>query len=471
MRNILSWRLAAVSLTAAAGLMIQAAPPSKPSLTATLTTWDGTPERRGSLELIAKEGWTVSGGGGAVSESALAAVYLETPPAASTKPEVILANGDRFRAIIKETAQKKISVEGREELRDFVTFEASFGATVEMDLERLQAILFWQRLSGVPPEVQKTVLEKVLAETPPTGKDLVALDLGGGVDLDDSSYVGTDLLKAGTVARQIPDPDDAAATKNIEAGLLAVRLKAPAPPPGLPPGSAGPTAILTLADGGRLTGRVDGVENQTVKFATVHGFSAGIPLREIRQIDFAHEGIAFLSDLTPAKVTARRFADPEANPDGLWPHLAADYPAAPGEARRLPLTCRGRVYRKGLGMHSYARVAYAVPPGFSRFAAEVGLDDHVADEANPDAAGVVVRVWGDGKLLYESGFLTIRSAPAKVNVAIANIKTLELETDWGDRKDLEHLLTSAKPPVPLDQFLRQTDMLDRVSWGHAALVK
>ncbi len=456
-------------------MFLQAAPPAKIPGRVRARLLGERPLAEGILQRVDDTGWTI-GEGAAIPDGSILAVYVEGASALpSQRPEICFANGDRLRASVKGAATKGD--------REILQVETTAGALIDLDLERIQGILFWSRLSALPRDEQDRIVEKVLAEKPDFEKDLLAVDLGEGtVDLDGSGYLSGEILKAGAVTREVPDPDNAEETKTIQAGLLAGRLKFPAAAPGLP-GGAAPAAVLALADGGVLTGRARALtehaldekgerKEKRLSFETVHGFALEIPLLSVRQLDFLHDALAPLSGLKPSRTEFRRLVTGEGEKavDRLWPHLAEDRPAAPQDANARTLKLRGLSYRRGLGTHAHCRVAYEIPAGFSRFVADVGVDDHVAHESSPDAAGVIARVYGDGKLLYESPLLTVRSDPAFLSVPVTGVKVLELETAWGTFKDTETLL-AANPPLSQEEFLKQTDILDRACWGHAVLVK
>lgn len=442
----------------------------KPPPDVRIVTLDGA-ETAGTFAGVADGVWRLDAREEGIPAGRVLSVYFPFDPSTATtaQPIVTFANGDRLRAVVSGAEQKKMSVDGREELRDFLALETAFGGPFAVDLERIRSVVHPQRLAALPPELREPLEEKLHADDPNLRKDLVAVDLGGGAaDMDDGAFIDPQILVAGAVARQVPDPDNSGAMKTIQAPLVAARFKFPA----APPAPEGTTAVLHGRDGTRLTGRLAGgtAEARTISLETVHGFACAVPLSEIRQIDYRHPGLVFLSDLPDPDLSVRRFlADGEAA-DLLWRHFAKDHPAGPGGAvAALPLRLRGRLYEKGLGTHAYARLGYALDGSHTRFIAEVGIDDHVLEEAAPEAAGVICRVWGDGRLLYESPLLTADAPPATVCVAIAGVRRLELETDWGTRKDLETVLTDET--TTREDLLRQTDVLDRAVWGHAVLVK
>lgn len=106
--------------------------------------------------------------------------------------------------------------------------------------------------------------------------------------------------------------------------------------------------------------------------------------------------------------------------------------AAAGSGR--PLTLRGAVFTKGLGVHAEARVQVFLGRRSARFLATVGLDDEVK------APGTVTfEVWGDGDLLWESGLVTRDTANVNVDVEVKGRQMLTLVvTDAGDGKNNDH---------------------------------
>lgn len=436
----------------------RAAPPEEPP-NASASVLDGDKEAEGGATALSGGVWSL--GEHRLAESRILSLYFGARDRISLRAEVVFANGDRLRGKLESH-----KAEAGPPPRDLLVFSLEGGGEAKVDLSAIQSILLWDQLAGLGAEAKRMVLEQTIpAEGVSQQKDLMFLLKGGQLDREDHDFVDPKHLAAGSVEREIPDPEDISRTKLIRAPILAVRFKFPAEV--VPP--KGPLwAVLWAADGTRLTGKPESLAEGKLSFQTVHGFSLKIPLDRVRQIDYAQAGWRHLSDLPDPTVSARRFLDAGDPDDRLWPHFAKDRPIAPGRASELPLSVRGRLFRKGLGMHAYAKAAFTLPAGFKRFLAEVGIDDHVAEEAMPQAAGAVVRVYGDGKLLHQSALLTVQSPPERISVAVEGVRTLELEVDWQDR--LAEVLAK-NPPVPPEELWPQTDMLDRVSWGHCVLVR
>ncbi len=99
-----------------------------------------------------------------------------------------------------------------------------------------------------------------------------------------------------------------------------------------------------------------------------------------------------------------------------------------------PLKIGGRVFGAGLGVHAPSRGEFDLEGACSLFEATVGVDD--------ESFGTVeFKVWGDGKLLWESGVMSARAQPRTkdVKVDVSGVESLVLEvTDAGDGRDGDH---------------------------------
>lgn len=114
-----------------------------------------------------------------------------------------------------------------------------------------------------------------------------------------------------------------------------------------------------------------------------------------------------------------------------------------GEPRRdksiedNPLSIRGEVFEKGMGVHAVSELIYAVKPYYKRFVAVVGVDD----EKNDAPAGTVTfAVYADDKQLFKTGVLTPFDERVNVNVAIPDgAKQIRLVVgDGGNGNGCDH---------------------------------
>lgn len=96
-----------------------------------------------------------------------------------------------------------------------------------------------------------------------------------------------------------------------------------------------------------------------------------------------------------------------------------------------PISIRDQVYEKGLGVHAPSDIAFHLGGAFTRFTAEVGIDDFSADKQT--RGSVEFQVWGDDVKRYDSGLLVHDSPPEPVDVAIDGVDVLRLVvTDGGN---------------------------------------
>ena len=87
-----------------------------------------------------------------------------------------------------------------------------------------------------------------------------------------------------------------------------------------------------------------------------------------------------------------------------------------------PIRLNGVQYGKGLGVHAYSEVRYALYGNCSYLTAKVGIDDEVAT----GTGNVDFQVWADGNLIYDSGYVSGGAPRQSVNVSLAGRQTLGL---------------------------------------------
>jgi len=144
-----------------------------------------------------------------------------------------------------------------------------------------------------------------------------------------------------------------------------------------------------------------------------------VPFRIVSRIEVTNGKLIYLSDLRPSEVKETTL-------------LARSSPFQRDRSvSGLPLRLRGRSYPRGLGVHSRSELTYALDGGFKKLSAVVGVDDAVGG-----AGSVRFRVYGDGKVLYESPVLHGTDAPVPVDVDIHGALLLRLEVDYADQGDL-----------------------------------
>ena len=198
-------------------------------------------------------------------------------------------------------------------------------------------------------------------------------------------------------------------------------------------------AWIGLKDGSRLlSAKVEGSDGQTTRL-WVASLGAATPPWELSQramvfiqpISASH---AYLSDLTPAGYKHIPYLNIE------WPY---ELDATAGGA---PLRAAGQLYLKGIGMHSAARLSFAIPPNFARFESLAAISDAAGAEGS-----VVFRVFVDSQERFRSPLVRGGDKPVAVAVDLSNGRVLSLIVDygqWGDVRDDAVSLDARFAPAP-----------------------
>lgn len=185
-------------------------------------------------------------------------------------------------------------------------------------------------------------------------------------------------------------------------------------------------ASFTLMDGSVVSGRVEQANAASLRVATSLGFDADLPLASddpaapgLAAIQVHSDRVVYLSDLEPAGQRT----------DGLlhrpWP-ARFDRSVAGG-----PISLGGRVFEKGLGVHSRTELTYKLGGAYEAFAATIGIDDAVRPRGS-----VLFRVLGDATVLYEGTQVTGSDRPRDILIDVTGVDLLTLVVDYGDDLDL-----------------------------------
>lgn len=81
----------------------------------------------------------------------------------------------------------------------------------------------------------------------------------------------------------------------------------------------------------------------------------------------------------------------------------------------------GAKYQRGVGVFADSDLRYALDGNYQRLISDVGVDDKVGVNGS-----VVFQIFGDGRLLFDSGLMTGRTAPKRVNINVRGISELRL---------------------------------------------
>jgi hypothetical protein len=176
-----------------------------------------------------------------------------------------------------------------------------------------------------------------------------------------------------------------------------------------------------------VTTHVDHVEFRLLEGTVVPLTSDG-PWSQITSIQLFQDSVTYVSDM----------------PDRSHKHipflsLAWDY----GNDRNVSggwLRYGGKIYRKGIGMHSVARLACPLAGKYRRFESEVAIDDSVGAQGSVifrvyverSAANNANATW---EVAYESPVVRGGEPALAVSVDVQNVQRLALVVDSADRGD------------------------------------
>lgn len=187
-------------------------------------------------------------------------------------------------------------------------------------------------------------------------------------------------------------------------------------------------AWVGLGDGSLLAVASWNIDDNAARLVlpagTLHGGEALLAVREIVTFLQPLGGAAtYLSDLPP---------------EGYKhvPYLSLDWPyRLDRNVAGTRLRAGGRLYAKGVGLHSTARLTWKLAEAYRRFEAEVAIDDETVGRGS-----AVVRVFADSEQRYLSPPIRGGDRPLSVSVDLAGATRLSLIVDFGERGDtLDHV--------------------------------
>jgi NPCBM/NEW2 domain len=155
---------------------------------------------------------------------------------------------------------------------------------------------------------------------------------------------------------------------------------------------------------------------------TVCGAKFDYPRPAIARLDYRSDKLVYLSDLKPQVIEKTR--------QGRKDNWRADKNLENGS-----LQLEGQVYGKGLSLHSYTELTYALDGKYKEFKAILGMDDMVGGDGHP-----VVKIEGDGKDLL-TATVSRKDKRRELALDVRGVKQLRIIVtssglfDFGDHVD------------------------------------
>lgn len=153
-----------------------------------------------------------------------------------------------------------------------------------------------------------------------------------------------------------------------------------------------------------------------------------IPSGRLSVVEIVGSDYEWLSDLDPADVVS----------EGGW---GRDW-AVMRDSNVFgdPMRIAGRIYWRGLGVHSRSRLEYRLDDRYAQFRCVAALDGAAGELADVD-----VRVLVDGQEKFSSIGVTGNLPPMEIEANLSGAKRLVLEVDYGKHGDIQDRFNWAAP--------------------------
>ncbi len=189
------------------------------------------------------------------------------------------------------------------------------------------------------------------------------------------------------------------------------------------PNPADARVWVGTTDGSRILASSVVIEGNAAKLKLAGGVSLSVPSSKIVAIQPLAGRTTYVSDLKPAGYQHIPFLDLS------WPYKTDR------NVLGTQLRAGGRLYLKGIGMHSAARLTYNLDKPYRTFATEAAIDDQTGGRGS-----AVFRVYTDDgsgawQLKFESPIVRGGAAPLPISVDLSAAKRLSLLVDFADHGD------------------------------------
>jgi len=183
--------------------------------------------------------------------------------------------------------------------------------------------------------------------------------------------------------------------------------------------SASAYQVVHLSSDDTLSGSWQSLTANSVSLKMPWGAAWEIPIDSVVDIGTRNGNLVHLSDMEPATVEQTPYF-------GRLLAYRRDQSLDGGN-----LKMKGKVYSKGLAVHSRCVLSYALDDEFTIFKTTVGFDDAAGGRGS-----VVCRVLADGKELFSKGDLRSDQDPQALELSVQGAKLLSLEIDFGENEDV-----------------------------------
>jgi len=177
---------------------------------------------------------------------------------------------------------------------------------------------------------------------------------------------------------------------------------------------------------GVLNADMKQLKSGVLRFSTIFGKEITVKKEMLDSIIFKNDRICNLSSIQPEKVVQTPYIGESKS--FLFPWRTDR--SVTGDM----LTSKGRIFAKGLGLHSRTSLTYKLDKKFSALEAWAGICDEVLKI--PAEGSVLFLVEGDGKILFKSPVIKGDSDPIRFpRLDLSELSSITLTVDFADNFD------------------------------------
>ncbi len=206
---------------------------------------------------------------------------------------------------------------------------------------------------------------------------------------------------------------------------------------GRPPAGAGPTFRLRLGDGSTFTALSVRVQGDRVSLGLSDKTSRELPLSAVGGIEQLNGPVSWLSSRAPDQAIQVPFFGSSSWPTRMDQTVSGK-----------PIEFAGRRFFRGIGVHAYSRLDYALDGRYEVFRTQYAI----ATDLRREFADVTVCIKLDGRVVHEQkDFRAGTLAPVVMIDLPKSAKVLTLEVDFGAANDTQDHFNWIEPALLRDK--------------------
>lgn len=202
---------------------------------------------------------------------------------------------------------------------------------------------------------------------------------------------------------------------------------------GKPKQIAGSAFRLRLLDGSILTASAVATTGYALAITLAENDKHFAPLASVAGIEQLNGPVSWLSSRSPLAITQIPFYGTSSWPTRMDLSVGGK-----------PIQFAGRTYTRGIGVHSYSRLDYALDGSYEALRTQYAI----STEDRRQYADVTVRIKLDGKVVHEQpGFRADVLSPVVIVDLPKSAKVLTLEVDYGAANDVQDRFNWIEPAL------------------------